>query len=420
MAPNKLHKYCLVEVPEESGFTIYNLPFGVFKAKSKRPSVGVALGEIILDMAAIYERGIFEACLKENVFAKEHLNDFMSLGRKVRKAVRENLQAYLTGKISGWQYSQAGVEWWPLHSVEMMMPFKVAGYTDFYSGMHHAENVGKMFRPSAPPLLPNWKSMPVAYHGRSSSVILSGTPVKRPWGQYLDENGQIRFGPTRKLDYEMELGYVVGQPSVLGNSIHTEDAHEHLFGCVLLNDLSARDIQRWEYQPLGPFLGKNFATPISPWVVTMDALEPFMTKINVQEPPMMPYLKDSEMHVPEIALGMELQTASGQREVIGKVNSSEVYWSIAQQIAHHTINGCNLETGDILATGTISGEAPLSWGSLLERTFDGKQPVSVGNEQRTYLEDGDTLIYSGTAGTGPHKVGFGSVITPIHQAKKWP
>jgi fumarylacetoacetase len=420
MAPNKLYQLCLVEVPEESGFTIYNLPYGIFKAKNKRPSVGVAIGDVILDMAALYERGIFDACLKENLFARNTLNDFMATGRAVQKAVRENLQAYLTGEISGWQYAQAGVEWWPQHSVEMMMPFKVAGYTDFYSGMHHAENVGKMFRPSAPPLLPNWKWMPVAYHGRSSSVILSGIPVSRPWGQYLEESGQLRFGPTQKLDYEMELGYVIGQPSVLGEPVSTEKAHQHLFGCVLLNDLSARDIQRWEYQPLGPFLGKNFATPISPWVVTMDALETHLVKIEAQDMPVLPYLKDAALLIPEIDLIMELHTLSGQEEVVGKVNSREVYWSIAQQVAHHTINGCNLETGDILATGTISGEMPFSWGSLLERTFDGKQPLTVGSEKRAYLEDGDTLIYSGTAGEGPYKVGFGNIITPIQHAKRWP
>ena len=420
MARNNLHEICLVDVPDGSGFTIYNLPYGIFRAKHKRPSVGVAIGEVVLDMAAIFERGIFNECLKENVFARESLNDFMALGRSIQRAVRENLQAYLTGDISGWQFARAGVEWWPLHSVELLMPFKVAGYTDFYSGIHHAENVGRMFRSSAPPLLPNWKCMPVAYHGRSSSVIPSGTPVNRPWGQYLEEGGRVRFGPTQKLDYEMELGYVIGKPSALGDRISIEDAHQHLFGCILLNDLSARDIQRWEYQPLGPFLGKNFATHISPWVVTMDALEPFMTHIKVQEPTDMPYLKDEELLIPDIDLKMELITPSGQIGIVGEVKSSMVYWSIAQQLAHHTINGCNLETGDILATGTISGEQNISWGSLLERTFDGSQPIFVGGEERTYLKDGDTIIFSGAAGDGYHKVGFGSVSTPIQKAMEWP
>ena len=418
MTMTELHLKCLVPVSDNSGFTIYNLPYGIFKAKNKKASVGVAIGDIVLDMAALYERGIFSACLDKNIFATDSLNDFMAMEKSVHKAVRSNLQAWVTGDIPGWHIAQAGIDWWPMHAVDMLMPFRVAGYTDFYSGMYHAENVGKMFRPSSPPLLANWKHMPVAYHGRSSSVIVSGTPVHRPVGQYLNENGHVVFGPTQKLDYEIELAYVIGKPSALGSSVSVEEAPEHIFGCVLLNDISARDIQRWEYQPLGPFLGKNFATAISPWVVTMEALQPFMVKGCEQDVPVLPYLKDDHKFIPDIHLEMQIVTSSGEKATTGKVRSSEVYWSITQQIAHHTVNGCNLETGDILATGTISGKEEISWGSLLERTFDGKQSISIGAHERAYLENGDTMIFSGIAENGVLRVGFGEVVTNILPAKK--
>lgn len=413
----ELHQKCLIPVSDTSGFTIYNLPYGIFKTKNKKASVGVAIGDIVLDMAALFERGLFVTCLEKNVFASDALNTFMALDKPIHKAVRVNLQAWLTGDIPGWHLAQAGIDWWPMHEVEMLLPFKVAGYTDFYSGMEHAANVGRMFRPSAPPLLANWKHMPVAYHGRSSSVIVSGTPVHRPVGQYLNEEGHVVFGSTQKLDYEMELAYVIGKPSEIGTSISVEDAPQHVFGCVLLNDISARDIQRWEYQPLGPFLGKNFATAISPWVVPMEALEPFMVKGCEQDVSVLPYLKDAERAVPDIQLEMQVETSFGDKAVTGKVHSTEVYWSIAQQIAHHTVNGCNLETGDLLATGTISGKEPFSWGSLLERTFDGKQSIAIGNSERCYLEDGDTMIFSGMAEKGHVRVSFGEAITNILPAK---
>lgn len=415
-----LHKLCLVPVAKGCDFSIYNLPFGVFKCKGKKASVGVAIGDYVLDMAAIYERGVFNACLKHNVFLRDSLNDFMALGRSVWKAVRENLQAFLIGNISGWEHAQVGIDYWPLQQVEMLLPFKVAGYTDFYSGEEHAANVGKMFRPNVNPLLPNWKHLPVAYHGRSSSVVVSGTPVHRPYGQFLLQDGSVSFGPSQKLDFEVELGFVIGTPSTLGHPVSAQAAFDHVFGVVLLNDLSARDIQRWEYQPLGPFLGKNFATPISAWVVTMEALEAFRMKGPVQDVEVLPYLQDQGKHHWDIELKMSIRTEDGKLGDVSKVSSKHLYWSLAQQVAHHTINGCNLETGDILATGTISAQAPETWGSLLERTFDGTRPLDLGGFSRTYLQDGDTLIYSAKAGEDVKKVGWGTVETLILSAIRNP
>jgi fumarylacetoacetase len=411
-----LHKLCLVPVIEGSDFSIYNLPYGVFKCKNKRASVGVAIGDVVLDMAAVYERGVFKTCLEDNIFLRDSLNDFMALGRPVWKAVRENLQAWLTGDIPGWEHTRVGIDYWPVQQVEMLLPFKVAGYTDFYSGEEHAANVGRMFRSNAEPLLPNWKHLPVAYHGRSSSVVVSGTPIHRPQGQFLNAEGAVIFGPSRKLDYEVELGFVIGTPSKLGIPVSTQNAMDHVFGVVLLNDLSARDIQRWEYQPLGPFLGKNFGTPISAWVVTMEALETFRVKGPDQSVAVLPYLQDDGSHHWDIQLEMVIRTADGKEGMTSQVSSKHLYWSLAQQVAHHTINGCNLATGDILATGTISGKAQEAWGSMLERTFDGTQALELGGFSRTYLEDGDTLLYRGKAERDEIRVGWGTVKTSILKA----
>lgn len=413
MSREDLHQTCVVDVKDDSPFTIYNLPYGVFQAKGKKPGVGVAIGDKVIDMAALYERGVLQRVCSQNLFLADTLNPFMKLGQDAWKSVRANLQAWLTGEIPGWEKAQAGLDWWPMAEVELLMPVSVGDYTDFYSGEEHAANVGRMFRPNADPLLPNWKHLPVAYHGRSSSIICGGTPVRRPHGQYLDADGNVVFGPSEKLDYEVELGFVIGTESILGEPVSTSNALKHVFGVVLLNDLSARDIQRWEYQPLGPFLGKNFATPISSWVVPMEALEPFRIKGPTQEVPVLPYLEDSGAHHWDIELSMELEITGKGRHLLSNVSSKNLYWSLSQQIAHHTINGCNLKPGDILATGTISGKNPLSWGSLLERTKDGKEPLFLGDEQRAWLEDGDVLLFSGRAGEGEYRIGWGDLKTTI-------
>jgi fumarylacetoacetase len=287
------------------------------------------------------------------------------------------------------------------------MPVRVGDYTDFYSGLEHAANVGRMFRPNADPLLPNWKHMPVAYHGRSSSIVISGVPVKRPHGQYL-AGEQVVFGPSRMLDFELELGFIVGKENTLGQPVPVYEAESHIFGVVLLNDWSARDIQRWEYQPLGPFLGKNFATAISPWIVTLEALGQFRTPAPIHDVDVLPYLNDGARQNFDIELSVEIQTENGSSTVT-RNNAQLVYWTLAQQVAHHTVNGCNLRVGDILATGTISGKERSSWGSLLELTYNGKEPVKIGDTERAFLQDGDSVVFHGSCARDGLRIGFGEL-----------
>jgi fumarylacetoacetase len=296
----------------------------------------------------------------------------------------------------------------------MHLPVRIGDYTDFYSSEEHASNVGKMFRPNADPLLPNWKHMPIAYHGRSSSIIVSGVPVKRPHGQYL-QGEEVVLGPSQALDIELELGFIIGQENKLGEPVSTTEATSHIFGCVLLNDFSARDIQRWEYQPLGPFLGKNFATSVSPWIVTYDALREFLTDAPEQTPEVLPYLKKEYRTNFDIELHFDIETKHHQKANVAVSNSKYLYWTVEQQIAHHTVNGCNLRVGDLLGTGTISGKQPNSFGSLLELTWNGKEKIKIGDEERVFLQDGDTTVLRGFCVKDGKRIGFGELrntITP--------
>ena len=393
----------------DSDFSVHNLPFGVFSTGSEPARVGVAIGDQIIDMSTAAQLGIFSgAGAAVSVFEEPVLNPLMALGRPVARRLREILQQQLT-EADSLLYRRATELLAPQAKARMHLPFAIGDYTDFYSSIHHATNVGKLFRPDNP-LMPNWKHLPVAYHGRASSVVVSGTPIRRPSGQLLPPGAEVPvFSPSQALDYELELGFVVGKNSEMGVPISVEKTEDYIFGCVLFNDWSARDIQRWEYQPLGPFLSKNFASSMSPWVVTLDALEAFRVVGPAQNPEPLTYLKTSGALNFDLNLEVLIKTASAATETLTcRTNARHLYWNIRQQIAHHTVSGCNLRVGDLLATGTISG--PDGSGCLLELTEGGKKPVHlVDGLERTYLLDGDEVVMRGYAERDGVRVGFGEV-----------
>jgi fumarylacetoacetase len=402
-----------VEVPPGSDFPIQNLPFGVFKTRYLSPVAGVAIGEYVVDLVYLHENGFLDGLgLPPGIFNQRYLNSFIALGRKKTRAVRERLSELLRHDNDELRDNAAAREiaLIPASEVQMLMPVRVPNYTDFYSSLEHASNVGAMFRDPKNPLLPNWRHLPVAYHGRASSVVVSGTPVRRPWGQIKPPNAETPvFGPTRKLDFELEMAFVVGAETPLGKQVPVQEAEDYIFGLALFNDWSARDIQQWEYVPLGPFLSKNFASTLSPWIVTLDALEPFRTKGPEQKPEVLPYLKSESPGNFDIQLEILLQPLNGEPTVISRTNFKYMYWSMAQQLAHHTVNGCNLQVGDLMASGTISGPEPTACGSLLELTWNGTRPLTLaGGGSRTFLEDGDTVIFRGYAEKDGVRIGFGS------------
>jgi fumarylacetoacetase len=355
-----------------SGFDLDNLPYGIFSRRGEERRVGVRYGDGVLDLSELGD-----------VFREPTLNAFMAEGPASWTAARARAQERVgTAPLI------------PLEDVELHLPFEVADYVDFYSSLEHATNLGRLFRPGAEPLLPNWRWLPVGYHGRAGTIGVSGTSVVRPNGQSKPPGAEEPvFGPSRRLDIELELGFVIGTPSRLGEPVPVEQTLEHVFGVVLVNDWSARDIQAWEYQPLGPFLGKSFATSIAAWVTPLDALEPYRVAGQEQEPEPLDYLRAPPAAY-DIALEVEL---NGQ--VISRTNASHLYWSIEQQIAHATVNGASLRTGDLLATGTISGPTPDSRGSLIELSWNGAEPIRLSDgTARTFLEDGDEVVLRGHAG----------------------
>ncbi|HEV3007359.1 MAG TPA: fumarylacetoacetase, partial [Pirellulales bacterium] len=393
---------CFVPVGPNSHFPIQNLPYGVFRPRSgARPRVGVAIGELVLDLAVLERRGLLTATDTDaSVFDRDSLNAFMALDRGAWRQTREQISRLLrndqpTVRDDAALCREALV---PRKDVELLLPVAIGDYTDFYSSKEHASNVGTMFRGPENALPANWLHLPIAYHGRASSVIVGGTDVRRPCGQSkADTAAAPSFGPSQALDFELEMGCLIGQGTPLGESLSVDRAAEHVFGMVLVNDWSARDIQKWEYVPLGPFLGKNFGTSISPWVVTLDALEPFRVAGPAQEPPPLSYLKSPGNPSFDIQLEVWLQSATmPQPQRITTTNYRHLYWNLGQQVAHHTANGCNLRTGDLLASGTISGPTPNARGSLLEITWGGKQPLELSSgESRRFLADGDRVTMTG-------------------------
>jgi len=401
-----------VEVPADSDFPIQNLPFGIFKTQYLSAVAGVAIGEHVLDLVCLHENGFLDGLgLPPGIFNQPYLNSFIALGRKKTGEVRQRVSELLRHDNDELKSSVAARELAliPMTEVEMRMPIQVPNYTDFYSSIEHATNVGTMFRDPNNALLPNWRHLPVGYHGRASSIVVSGTPIRRPKGQIkLPDAESPIFGPTRKLDFELEIAFVSCTNTELGVSIPAAQAEENIFGLVLFNDWSARDIQAWEYVPLGPFLGKNFGSTISPWIVTLDALEPFRVAGPLQEPPVLPYLNTKGDMNYDIELSVTLQKDESET-LLTKSNFKYMYWNMCQQLAHHTVNGCNIQVGDLYASGTISGPDKESYGSMLELSWNGKNPIKlVDGTERTFIEDGDTIVLRGKAGKDGVIIGFGS------------
>lgn len=420
--PNLTPMATWVPVAKDSDFSIYNLPFGVFQNKRLSPRIGIAIGDKIVDLSVLHEEGFFSELsqLPNDIFLRDALNDFIALGKPVTRKVREIVQNLLKEENDQLQaHTCRGKAMVNRNEAQMLMPVKVGDYTDFYSSMEHATNVGKMFRDPDNALLPNWKHLPVGYHGRSSSIVPSGTPIIRPKGQFKDpELEKPEFGLSRRLDFELEMAFIIGKPTKMGDTVSIEEAEDYIFGMVIFNDWSARDIQAWEYVPLGPFLGKNFASSISPWVVTLEALAPFRMEGPKQDPEVLPYLQSKKDHAFDIQLEVYIQPDGKKSTKVCTSNFKYMYWNIAQQLAHHTVNGCNINIGDIMASGTISGPTEDSFGSMLELAWKGTKPVKLleGGE-RKFIEDGDIVIMKGFAEKEGLRVGFGEVASKVLSAK---
>jgi fumarylacetoacetase len=403
-----------IDVPPDSHFPLENLPFGVFKPRQGAARVGVALGEHVVDLSVLEEAGQFRDLQSRELFSQDSLNAFLALGRPAWRKVREILQKLLSADTPTLR-DDVKLRERVFHrqaDVVMQLPAKIGNYTDFYSSYHHAHNVGTMLRGPENALMPNWKWLPVAYHGRASSLVVSGAEVRRPHGQIKPPDAAVPiFSATKSLDYELEMAFLIGPGNSLGQPVPIDRAPDHIFGLVLMNDWSARDIQAWEYQPLGPFLAKNFCTSISPWVVTLEALEPFRKPLPRQDPEPLSYLRAKNDFTFDIQLEAKLRTAKMKTpRTITRTNFQNLYWSVSQQLAHHTVGGCNLQPGDLLASGTISGESEESRGCMLELTWRGANPLKLPNDEtRKWLEDGDTLAITGWCQGDDYRVGFGEV-----------
>lgn len=411
-----------VPVPANSDFPIQNLPYGIFKTSDKSPRVGVAIGDQVLDLQVLQEEGFFDGLsLPKGIFAKPYLNDFMDLGKPVTNQVRERISEILREDNVDLRDNEAvrKMALVPMQSVQMQMPVKVGDYTDFYSSEQHATNVGTMFRDPKNALLPNWKHLPVGYHGRASSIVVSGTDVIRPKGQTkAPDADKPSFGPSKRLDFELEMAFITTGHTKMGDSIPTDKAENYIFGFVIFNDWSARDLQTWEYVPLGPFLAKNFASSISPWVVTLEALNPFRVEGEKQDPEVLPYLKYEGNHHFNVDLEVALKPEGGEENAISHSNFRHLYWNVVQQLAHQTVNGCNINTGDMYASGTISGKEPSSYGSMLELAWKGEKPIKLSDgTERKFIQDGDTVIMRAHAEKDGVRIGFGEVSGKILPAK---
>ncbi|MDX1463618.1 MAG: fumarylacetoacetase [Marinirhabdus sp.] len=404
-----------LHVPKNSDFPIQNIPFGVFLTRDDIITIGTRIGETAIDLGALHQLGYFKDIeLTDDIFLQDTLNDFIADGRKTWRLVRNRISdLFLKGNDELRKNKEHCKEvLFRLDEIEMQLPVDVGDYTDFYASKEHATNVGSLFRDPENALLPNWLHIPIGYHGRSSSIIPSGTNIRRPIGQMKPgDDGKPGFGPTKLLDFELEMAFITTATNDLGKRVSIKDAEENIFGLVLFNDWSARDIQKWEYVPLGPFLAKNLATSISPWVVTMEALEPFRVPGPVQDPEPLPYLRTRDNWSYDINLEVHLNTPKMKESmIIAKSNYRYMYWNICQQVAHHTSNGCNLRVGDLLASGTISGSQEDSYGSLLELTWKGTKPLELpSGETRTFLQDHDTLKLTGWAEGDGYRIGFGEV-----------
>jgi len=421
---NNPNRKSWLNINKGSDFPIQNIPFGVFITKEDIITIGTRIGEYAIDLGAFHQLGYFDGIpLTDDMFMQDSLNDFIADGRKTWRLVRNRIADVFDAENSNLRDNKKhrDIIIFDMNDIEMLLPIDVGDYTDFYSSKEHATNVGMMFRGKDNALMPNWLHMPVAYHGRSSSIVVSGTPIHRPYGQTLPigETTPV-FGPSTKVDMELETAFITTAANNLGEPIPIDEAWEYIFGMVLFNDWSARDIQKWEYVPLGPFLGKNFASTISPWIVTMDALEPFRCESPKQDIAPLPYLQQERKDGSyDIKLEAILETENGDLNVLSKSNFKYLYWTMSQQLAHHTINGCNIRTGDMIGSGTISGSTKNSFGSMLELTWAGKEPIKLKDgTQRTFFNNGDTIILQGSCENENVKIGFGKcsgkILPPIN------
>ncbi|MCB0430436.1 MAG: fumarylacetoacetase [Flavobacteriales bacterium] len=406
-------------VPEQSDFPIQNIPFGIFRSNaSTPPRVGSRIGDTVIDIHALSTLGYLGNCpVPTEALAQDKLNAFFAMGRPAITALRNKISEIFRSDNAVLRDHEDHrlLICQQVNEVTMLMPVFIQDYTDFYSSMEHATNAGKMFRDPANALLPNWKHLPVGYHGRSSSIILSGTDIHRPKGQTkADDQDMPSFGPCKLLDFELEMAFITCKENKLGSSVSTSEAPDYIAGFVLFNDWSARDIQKWEYVPLGPFLSKNFASSISAWVVTLDALEPFQVASPKQDPPVLPYLQYKGDWNYNINLEVWIQPEKGESTRVTLSNFKYMYWNICQQLAHHTVNGCNIQVGDLYGSGTISGPDDTSYGSMLEITWRGSKPVKLKDgSERKFIQDSDTVILKGYAEKDGVRIGFGEVSTKV-------
>ncbi len=407
-----------LHVAPDSDFPIQNIPFGVFLTTDDIITTGSRIGDFAIDLGALQQLGYFSGIeLTDDMFMQDTLNDFISDGKKTWRLVRNRIAELFDAENPELRDNKEHCETviFNIEDVEMQLPVMIGDYTDFYSSREHATNVGKMFRDPANALLPNWLHIPVGYHGRSSSIIPSGVPVHRPMGQTVpnDDNVPV-FGPSRRIDFELETAFITTDANVMGENIPVHEAEEYIFGMVLLNDWSARDIQKWEYVPLGPFLAKNFASSISPWIVTMDALEPFRTKGPKQDPTPLPYLQQKGKHAFDINLEVYIEPENAAPTLVSKSNFKYMYWSMSQQLAHHTSNGCRVNSGDMMGSGTISGPTPDSFGSMLELTWGGQKPLKMSDgTERKFINDNDSVTLKGYCQNSEVRIGFGEVCSKL-------
>ncbi|MCC6372344.1 MAG: fumarylacetoacetase [Bacteroidia bacterium] len=404
-----------VEVKTDSDFSIHNIPFGIYSDAKTKHHACTAIGDKVVDLYELAIAGLIE--VNAQVLENDYLNDFISLGKTKTTAIRERLIQLLTEGNTELKNNAAlcAKVFKKQSEVSMLLPVKVGDYTDFYSSIDHATNIGTMIRDPKNALMPNWKHLPVGYHGRASSICVSGHSFHRPKGQQKPPDSEMPvFGPSKALDIELETAFIIGKSTQLGESISTDKADDYIFGKVLFNDWSARDIQTWEYVPLGPFLAKNFASTISPWIVTLEALEPFRTKGYEQEPKVLPYLQYSGEKNLDIKLDVFLKPEGGEENKICSSNYKYMYWTMEQQLAHHSVNGCNMNVGDMMGSGTISGPDPSEYGSMMELTWRGTKPITLKDgTERKFVNDNDTLIIRGYCEKDGLRVGFGECVAKV-------
>ena len=418
---NNPNRTSWLKVDRNSDFPIQNIPFGVFLTKDDITTIGSRIGNYAIDLAALHQLGYFEGIpLTDDMFMQDNLNDFISDGRTTWRLIRNRIADLFDEQSPKLRDNKKHCNEiiFDIDNVEMLLPVQIGDYTDFYSSKEHAMNVGSMFRDPENALFPNWLHLPVGYHGRASSIVVSGNKIRRPLGQTMPQGATSPvFGPCKLLDFEVEMAFITTDGNKLGKSIPLAEARENIFGMVLLNDWSARDIQKWEYVPLGPFLGKSFATTISPWIVTLDALEPFRVAGPVQDPKPLPYLEEEGKTSYDIHLQTSIKPKKQEETLVCTTNFKNLYWSIAQQLAHQTVNGCNVRSGDLYGSGTISGKEKDSYGSMLELTWGGKNPIKMNDgTERKFIKDGDSVIIRGYCQNDEVRLGFGECIGKIKKA----